>query len=190
MLKSTRIHAEDLARAASDRCVEERSARMAIADTTNRSVRTVADLRRSRRALRAESAQLGRWRRLVRARMDLALATSMAPEPLGLETLGLLPPHVGDDLPMYKELLERGDVLFREGEPGDRLYVIATGKVKVGRRAPDGRENLLAVLGPGEMIGELSLFDPGARTATATAVADTSVYELAHSGLVAWIEQH
>src|SRR5665811_2145343 len=86
--------------------------------------------------------------------------------------------------------LERGDVLFREGEPGDRLYVIATGKVKVGRRAPDGRENLLAVLGPGEMIGELSLFDPGARTATATAVADTSLYELAHSGLVAWIEQH
>src|SRR5674536_350636 len=75
--------------------------------------------------------------------------------------------------------LERGDVLFREGEPGDRLYVIATGKVKVGRRAPDGRENLLAVLGPGEMIGELSLFDPGARTATATAVADTSLYELA-----------
>jgi len=75
MLKSTRIHAEDLVRAASDRCVEERSARMAIADTTDRSVRTVADLRRSRRALRAESAQLGRWRRLVRARMDLALAS-------------------------------------------------------------------------------------------------------------------
>jgi CRP/FNR family cyclic AMP-dependent transcriptional regulator len=86
--------------------------------------------------------------------------------------------------------LERGDVLFREGEPGDRLYVIARGKVKVGRRAPDGRENLLAVLGPGEMIDELSLFDPGARTATATAVADTSHYELAHSGLVAWIEHH
>ena len=86
--------------------------------------------------------------------------------------------------------LARGDVLFREGEPGDRLYVIATGKVKVGRRAPDGRENLLAVLGPGEMIGELSLFDPGARTATATAVADTSLYELEHSGLVAWIEHH
>src|SRR5674476_221959 len=106
MLKSTRIHADDFVKAASDRCVGERSARMAIADTTDRSVRTVADLRRSRRALRAESARLGRWRRLVRARMDLALAASMAPEPLGLEALGLLPPHVGDDLPMYNELLE------------------------------------------------------------------------------------
>ena len=106
MLKSTRIHADDFVKAASDRCAGERSARMAIVDTTDRSVRTVADLRRSRRALRAESARLGRWRRLVRARMDLALAASMAPEPLGLEALGLLPPHVGDDLPMYNELLE------------------------------------------------------------------------------------
>jgi len=86
--------------------------------------------------------------------------------------------------------LERGDVLFREGEPGDRLYVIGTGKIKLGRRAPDGRENLLAILGPGEMIGELSLFDPGPRTATGTAVADTTLYELAHSGLVIWLEQH
>src|SRR5450756_2572293 len=83
--------------------------------------------------------------------------------------------------------LERGDVLFREGEPGDRLYVIATGKVKVGRRAPDGRENLLAVLGPGEMFGELSLFDPGARTATATAVAETQLIALGHENLTTFL---
>src|SRR5450756_1852325 len=83
--------------------------------------------------------------------------------------------------------LERGDVLFREGEPGDRLYVIATGKVKVGRRAPDGRENLLAVLGPGEMFGELSLFDPGARTATATAVAETQLIALGHEDLASFL---
>lgn len=91
---------------------------------------------------------------------------------------------------MAEITLERGDVLFREGEPGDRLYVIANGKIKLGRRSSDGRENLLAVLGPGEMIGELSLFDPGPRTATATAVADTTLHELAHSALVVWIEEH
>lgn len=86
--------------------------------------------------------------------------------------------------------LARGQTLFHEGEPGDRLYVIATGKVKLGRRSPDGRENLLSVLGPGEMFGELSLFDPGPRTATATAVADARLHELAQDELVAWIERY
>ncbi len=81
----------------------------------------------------------------------------------------------------------RGDVLFHEGEPGDRLYVIREGKVKLGTRSSDGRENLLAVLGPGEMIGELSLFDPGPRTATATAVSDSVVLEMGHHDLQTWL---
>ena len=81
----------------------------------------------------------------------------------------------------------RGDVLFHEGEPGDRLYVIREGKVKLGTRSGDGRENLLAVLGPGEMIGELSLFDPGPRTATATAVSDSVVLEMGHHDLQTWL---
>lgn len=84
----------------------------------------------------------------------------------------------------------RGEVLFHEGEPGDRLYVIRTGKVKMGRRSSDGRENLLAVLGPGEMFGELSLFDPGPRTATATGVSDAVVMELGHTELVVWLERN
>ena len=56
--------------------------------------------------------------------------------------------------------------------------MVREGKIKLGRRSNDGRENLLAVLGPGEMFGELSLFDPGPRTATATVVADAVVLEL------------
>lgn len=81
----------------------------------------------------------------------------------------------------------RGDVLFHEGEPGDTLYVIQTGKVKLGRRSNDGRENLLAILGPGELIGELSLFDPGMRTATATAITDALVLQMGHDELARWL---
>jgi CRP/FNR family transcriptional regulator, cyclic AMP receptor protein len=81
----------------------------------------------------------------------------------------------------------RGDVLFHEGEPGDRLYVVRDGKIKLGRRSNDGRENLLAVLGPGEMFGELSMFDPGPRTATATVVADAELVELGHEELFTWL---
>ena len=84
----------------------------------------------------------------------------------------------------------RGTTIFREGEPGDRLFVIATGKIKLGQTSSDGRDNLLAVLGPGEMFGELSLFDPGPRTATATAVADAEVLELGHDQIVTWLEEH
>ncbi len=61
----------------------------------------------------------------------------------------------------------KGEVIFNEGEPGDSLYIILSGKVKLGRRAADGRQNLVAIMGPADMMGELSLFDPGPRTATA-----------------------
>ncbi len=79
--------------------------------------------------------------------------------------------------------LQRGEILFREGQRGDRLYVIVEGKVKLGRSSTDGRENLMAILGPGEMFGELSLFDPGPRTATATAVADTELIGMGNESL-------
>ena len=62
--------------------------------------------------------------------------------------------------------LRRGEVLFHEGDSGDKLYVVLEGKVKLGRTSSDGRENLLAIMGPGQMFGELSLFDPGPRSAT------------------------
>ncbi len=88
---------------------------------------------------------------------------------------------------MGKVNLPRGDVLFSEGDPGDRLYVITEGKIKLGATSSDGRETLLAILGPGEMFGELSLFDPGPRTATATALTDASLVGLGNADLMPWL---
>jgi CRP/FNR family transcriptional regulator, cyclic AMP receptor protein len=84
--------------------------------------------------------------------------------------------------------LRRGDVLFHEGDEGDKLYVVTDGKVKLGRTSSDGRENLLAILGPGQMFGELSLFDPGPRSATVTAVTDTTFSSLSHEDLLRWLD--
>ncbi|WP_218975276.1 Crp/Fnr family transcriptional regulator [Miniimonas arenae] len=86
--------------------------------------------------------------------------------------------------------VRRGDVLFREGEQGDRFWVILAGKVKLGHTAVDGRESLLAVLGPGEIVGELSVYDPGPRTATATILAPTTFLELEHTRFVRLLEEH
>jgi CRP/FNR family transcriptional regulator, cyclic AMP receptor protein len=89
---------------------------------------------------------------------------------------------------MSETRIGRGDVLFHEGDSGDRLYVVTDGKIKLGRTSADGRENLLAILGPGQMFGELSLFDPGPRSATATAVTPCTLMSLGHDELLRWLE--
>ena len=81
----------------------------------------------------------------------------------------------------------RAHVIFAEGEPGDRLYIIVSGKVKIGRRSADGRENLLAVFGPSDMFGELSIFDPGPRTSTATTVTEVRAVTMDRAALHEWI---
>jgi CRP/FNR family transcriptional regulator, cyclic AMP receptor protein len=84
---------------------------------------------------------------------------------------------------LTRRTLARGHVVFSEGDAGDRLFVILDGKVKISRAAADGRENLLAVLGAAEMFGELSLFDPGPRTASATTVTTSTLASLDHDDL-------
>jgi len=86
--------------------------------------------------------------------------------------------------------ISKGGVLFSEGDDGQTLYVIVEGKIKLGTRSGDGRENLLSILGPGEMFGELSLFDVGPRTATATAVTDTRLLALGHDKVIPWVTAH
>lgn len=81
----------------------------------------------------------------------------------------------------------RGHVIFDEGEPADRLYIIQTGMVKLGRKSPDGKENLLSIMGPSDMFGELSIFDPGPRTSTATTVTDVRALTMDRPALRQWL---
>ncbi|CAN5447136.1 Crp/Fnr family transcriptional regulator [soil metagenome] len=91
---------------------------------------------------------------------------------------------------MTASMCLKGEEIFHEGDRGDSLYVITTGKVKLGRSSSDGRESLLAVLGPGEMFGELSMFDPGPRLTSATAVNDTHLIALHNRDLRSFIADH
>ncbi len=91
---------------------------------------------------------------------------------------------------MVSVKIAKGGVLFAEGDNGDHLYVIVEGKLKLGTSSSDGRENLLSILGPGEMFGELSLFDPGPRTSTATAVTDAKLLSLGQNKLLPWLREH
>ncbi|QFZ20535.1 Crp/Fnr family transcriptional regulator [Saccharothrix syringae] len=81
----------------------------------------------------------------------------------------------------------RGHVIFSEGEPGDRLYVIRSGKVKISRTTPGGREHLLALFGPSDMFGEVSIHDPGPRGSTATTVTQVQVLSIDRPALRQWM---
>jgi CRP/FNR family cyclic AMP-dependent transcriptional regulator len=90
---------------------------------------------------------------------------------------------------MAEVKLSRGEHLFLEGDDGDALYVVIDGKMKLTRAASDGRENLLSVIGPGEMFGELSIFDPRPRTSSASAVTDASLVALKQEALTVWLQE-
>jgi CRP/FNR family transcriptional regulator len=70
------------------------------------------------------------------------------------------------------------EVVFEEGDQGDRCYVVYSGSVKVLHRLPDGRRITLARLGEGEVFGELGLFERERRSATIQAAEETVVVGL------------
>lgn len=82
----------------------------------------------------------------------------------------------------------RGEALFRQGDPAGNLYLIETGRVKVTAVSEEGRELVVDILGSGEVVGELSLIESGARTADARAMEETTVHSLAHDVFKAYVE--
>ena len=80
-----------------------------------------------------------------------------------------------------------GQFIFEQGDPGDLLYIIVTGKVKIGCSSPDGRENLFSILGPSDMFGEMSILDPGPRMSTATALTDVEAVGMDRAMLREWM---
>lgn len=63
-----------------------------------------------------------------------------------------------------EERFESGAYVFREGEPGNRLYLIADGEVRISRDVPGSGEEALAVLKKGALFGEMSVFDRSERS--------------------------
>lgn len=80
--------------------------------------------------------------------------------------------------------------VFTEGEPGVNLYIMLAGKVKIRRKTTDGRETLIAVLGPTDIFGELALFDPGPRTSTVTTLTEVHTAQMDRRALRAWISAY
>lgn len=87
-----------------------------------------------------------------------------------------------------------GQIIFARGDLGAALYILVEGKVKgkvkLGRCADDGRENLLTVLAPPDMLGELSILDPGPQPWTVTALTQVRTVMVDRMQLHAWIDDY
>jgi CRP-like cAMP-binding protein len=79
---------------------------------------------------------------------------------------------------MRARRFRRGEVIFHLGDPGDALFVVLTGDVKISLPSDTGDEAILATLGPGVVFGELALLDGAPRSATATAMSPTETVVL------------
>src|SRR5688572_27456662 len=79
---------------------------------------------------------------------------------------------------MRTRRFRRGEVIFHIGDPGDALFVIVSGEVKISLPSDTGEEAILATLGPGEFFGELALLDGAARSASASALSATETVVL------------
>jgi len=89
-----------------------------------------------------------------------------------------------------RKLFAAGELLFSEGEPCNGLHIIARGKIRIFKTSVNGREQVLALNGPGDTVAELPVFDGGAYPASASAVDDTEIAFISRRDFHAYCLEH
>jgi CRP-like cAMP-binding protein len=120
------------------------------------------------------------------------------PEDLSKPTLptfswiGQLKPDDRELLSSYGEFFPAypGTVVIEEGEIQTTVFVVVSGQLEVRAKQEDETEPLLARVGPGETLGEISLFDPGPAAATVRATEFSQLWRIADSDLIIFMEEN
>jgi CRP/FNR family transcriptional regulator len=84
----------------------------------------------------------------------------------------------------------RGETLFSEGDQCRGLFVVATGRIRIFKLSPSGREQVLAVEGPGSSFAELPVFDGGVYPASASALEDAEVLFISRQDFQNYCREH
>jgi len=82
----------------------------------------------------------------------------------------------------------RGDTIFAESDPAEELYIVASGRIAISNKSPEGRESVLALMGPGDLFGDMALFDGNGRSAGARALETSDVVSVPYAVLRARME--
>ncbi len=72
----------------------------------------------------------------------------------------------------------RGEIIFLEDDPGDKLFILREGWVKILKISPEGKEKTLAILGPGDCLGELAILDGKGRSGIAQTLTDLETLQI------------
>jgi lysophospholipid hydrolase len=121
---------------------------------------------------------------LTRHRLRVALHTH--------RTFGDLDPAVLEDLESSLEFvsLYGGEVLMHQGDPGEDMHIVLSGRLRVTATQPDGSQQPIAELGSGETVGEMALVTGEPRGATVHAVRDTQLARLTRTSFERLLERH
>jgi CRP/FNR family transcriptional regulator len=89
-----------------------------------------------------------------------------------------------------RKLYAPGEMLFAEGEPCFGFYIVVRGRVRIYKLSPSGREQILALEGPGSSIAELPVFDGGSYPASTVAVEDTEMVFISRRDFQSFCLEH
>ena len=113
---------------------------------------------------------------------------------VALESVNLFRSLAPDELRALRAITQErrfaaGNEIFREGDPGDGVYVVSDGLVEISGLVSGGARRVFSQLGPGEIFGEMAVIERRPRSATATAVKDTSVYFIPRDEMLALLQR-
>ncbi len=104
---------------------------------------------------------------------------------------GLPPPQLAEMQEMaVLKTYNKHQIIFSEGDTGDGFYIVASGKVKISKIAPDGKEQILHIFGSGEPFGEVPVFSGSPFPATAEALQDSRLLFFARREFMARITRN
>ena len=86
--------------------------------------------------------------------------------------------------------LKRGATIFYKGDPGNSLFAVITGTVKISISSADGRSAILNLIGGGELFGEIAVLDGQARTADATANSNCEIFAIDRRDFLPFVAAH
>jgi CRP/FNR family transcriptional regulator len=91
---------------------------------------------------------------------------------------------------VFEQLVEKNDMILMEGDPGNAVYFVVSGAVKVFKTSVEGKEQILCILKPGESFNDVAVFDGGPNPASAIAMTQVLLYGMNKTSMEAILREY